>query len=156
MPIAGPSNDATRMTHGSIRPAYNAAPTLTHGTRGRPGGSARGADNSVFVRFASGKGLAIPFTRDGSRRLSTGSSDAFAGRRGTRRTGSCRRGGLLAAHELTKFDIILLRNLSPSHPFGPHLENASVRRSGVAWNHLPAHQRRAKLLRCRLRDVLLP
>jgi hypothetical protein len=155
MPIAGPSNDATRMTHGSIRPAHDAAPTLTHGTRGRAGGSARGADNSVFLRFASGKGLAIPFTRDG-RRLSTGSSDAFAGRSGTCRTGSCRRRRLLAAHELTKFDIILLRNLSPTHPFGTHLENACGRGRGVARNHLPAHQRRVKLLRCRLRDVLLP
>jgi hypothetical protein len=156
MPIAGPSNDATRMTHGSIRPAHNAASTVTPGTRGRARGSARGADNSVFLRFASGKGLAIPFTRHGSRRLSTGSSDAFAVRSGTRRTGSCRRGGLLAAHELTKFDIILLRNLSPTHPFGAHLENASGRGRGVARNHLPAHQRRVKLLRCRLRDVLLP
>src|SRR4030095_14633741 len=155
MPIAGPSNDATRMTQGSIRPAHNAAPTLTHGTRGRAGGLARAADNSVFLRFASGKCLAMPFTRDGRRRLSTGSSDAFAGRSGTRRTGSCRRRRLLAAHELTKFDIILLRNLSPTHPFGTHLENASGRGVGVARNHLPAHQRRVKLLRCRLQDVLL-
>src|SRR5262245_13123351 len=123
MPIAGPSNDTTRMTHGTLRSANNAAPTLTPGTKGRAGGSARGADNSVFLRFVSGKGLAIPFTRHGSRRLSTGCSDAFAGRSGTRRTGSCRWRRLLAAHELTKFDIILLRNLAPTHPFGAHLEN---------------------------------
>src|SRR5687767_1190529 len=123
MATAGPGNDATRMTHGSTRPAHNAAPTLSRGTRGCAGGLARGADNSVLLRIASGKGLAIAFTRDGSRWLSVGSSDAFAGRSGTRRTRSCRRRRMLAAHELTKFDVILLRNLSPTHSFGAHLEN---------------------------------
>ena len=67
MATAGPSNDATRMTHGSTGPAHDAAPTLTRGTGGCAGGPARGADDSVLLRIASGKGLAIPFTRDGSR-----------------------------------------------------------------------------------------
>ena len=88
MPIAGPSNDAAGMAYRSTGPAHNAAPALTRGTRGCAGGSARGADNSVFLRIASGKGLAIPFIRAGSRRLSTRSTDAFAGRSATRRSGS--------------------------------------------------------------------
>ena len=150
MPIAGPSNNPAGMADGSTGPAHNAAATLIRGTRGSAGGPARGADNSVFLRIASGNALAIAFTCRGSRRLST------AGRSRTRRTRSCRRRRLLAAHELTKFDIILLCNLSPTHSFGAHLENAIGRGRGVARNHLPANQRGVKLFRCRLHDVLLP
>ena len=156
MPIAAPSNNPAGMAYGSTGPAHNAAPTLTRGTRGCAGGSARGADNSIFLRFASGKGLAISFTRVGSRRLSTRSGDAFACHSATRRSGSRSRRRLFAALELTEFDIISLRNLSPTHSFGAHLENAIGRGRGVARNHLPAHQRRVKLLRCRLHDALLP
>ncbi len=66
MPIAGAGNDAAGMAYGSTRPAHNAAPTVTRGTGGA-GGPARGADDSVLLRIACRKGLAIPFTRDGSR-----------------------------------------------------------------------------------------
>jgi hypothetical protein len=67
MATAGPGNDATRMTHRSTGPAHNAAPPLSRRTRGCAGGLARGADNSFPLSFTSGKRLAIPFTRDGSR-----------------------------------------------------------------------------------------
>ena len=53
MPVASARNDAARMTYGSTGPAHNATPAVTYGTRGRTGGSARGADDSAFLRFAS-------------------------------------------------------------------------------------------------------
>ena len=105
------------------------------------------------IRFL--KSHSIPFTCDSGRRFSIGGSDAFTGRGGTSRSGSCRRRRLLAAHELTEFDVILLRDLPPTHPIGAHLENTSRHSRGVTWNHLPTRQRRIKLLGCRLGDALL-
>ena len=131
---AGAGNDAARVSYGSTGTAHNPLPAVTAGTGGCTGGLARGADNSFSLRFTSGKGLAVPFTRGCSRRLSTSTSDVFAGCRGTRRTGSRSRCRLFAAHQLTEFDIIFLRNLSPTHPVGAHLQNAIGVGRGVARN----------------------